>query len=71
MPKEIYDPARGQRVPVHLWARDASEETIAHWGARSAPKNMSTFISFTERVQYASLAVPQGAGPARWEQRAT
>ena len=29
MPQMIYDPARGQRVPVHLWARDASEETIA------------------------------------------
>jgi tRNA-splicing ligase RtcB (3'-phosphate/5'-hydroxy nucleic acid ligase) len=29
MPKTWYDPARGQRVPVHLWAHDASAETIA------------------------------------------
>ena len=29
MPTTIYDSARGQRVPVHVWARDASEETIA------------------------------------------
>jgi tRNA-splicing ligase RtcB len=29
MPAIHYDPARGQRVPVHLWARDASEGTIA------------------------------------------
>jgi tRNA-splicing ligase RtcB (3'-phosphate/5'-hydroxy nucleic acid ligase) len=28
MTKTIFDPARGQRVPVHLWARDASEDTI-------------------------------------------
>ena len=29
MPTTLYEPARGQRVPVHLWARDATEETIA------------------------------------------
>jgi tRNA-splicing ligase RtcB len=29
MPTISYDSARGQRVPVHLWARDASEETLA------------------------------------------
>jgi tRNA-splicing ligase RtcB len=28
MPAIIYDGARGQRVAVHLWARDASEDTI-------------------------------------------
>ncbi|MBX3192668.1 MAG: RtcB family protein, partial [Labilithrix sp.] len=28
MPRSIYEPARGQRVPVHVWARDASEQTI-------------------------------------------
>jgi tRNA-splicing ligase RtcB (3'-phosphate/5'-hydroxy nucleic acid ligase) len=25
----LYDPGRGHRVPIHVWARDASEETIA------------------------------------------
>jgi tRNA-splicing ligase RtcB len=29
MPTVLYDQARGQRVPVHVWARDASEETLA------------------------------------------
>lgn len=28
MPQVIFDEARGQRVPVHLWARDASRETV-------------------------------------------
>lgn len=28
MPTSIFQPARGQRVPVHVWARDASEDTI-------------------------------------------
>lgn len=28
MPTTIFEPARGQRVPVHVWARDADEETI-------------------------------------------
>ena len=27
MPKELFEPARGQRVPVHVWARDASSDT--------------------------------------------
>jgi tRNA-splicing ligase RtcB len=29
MPYILFDPGRGHRVPVHVWARDASEETIA------------------------------------------
>ena len=29
MPRTLFDPGRGHRVPVHVWARDASEETLA------------------------------------------
>ncbi|MDB5213683.1 MAG: ligase [Myxococcaceae bacterium] len=29
MPEILFDEARGQRVPVHLWALDATDETIA------------------------------------------
>src|SRR3954447_5741649 len=28
MPITIYEPARGQRVPVHVWARDADDDTL-------------------------------------------
>jgi tRNA-splicing ligase RtcB (3'-phosphate/5'-hydroxy nucleic acid ligase) len=28
MPTTLFDPARGQRVPVHVWARDASDDTL-------------------------------------------
>ena len=28
MPDILFDEARGQRVPVHLWAKDATDETI-------------------------------------------
>ena len=29
MPRTLFNPGRGHRVPVHVWARDASEETLA------------------------------------------
>ena len=29
MPRSLFDPGRGHRVPVYLWARDTSVETIA------------------------------------------
>ena len=29
MPQTLFDPGRGHRVPVHLWARDVSPETVA------------------------------------------
>jgi tRNA-splicing ligase RtcB len=28
MPHTVYEPARGQRVPVHVWARDADDDTL-------------------------------------------
>jgi Tat protein secretion system quality control protein TatD with DNase activity len=28
MPQRVFEEARGQRVPVYLWARDASEDTL-------------------------------------------
>ena len=29
MPRQLFDPGRGHRVPVHVWARSPSKETIA------------------------------------------
>ena len=28
MPTSLFESARGQRVPVHVWAPDATEETL-------------------------------------------